>query len=207
MNPRRSGQPWQEARGSPFLQRRGVAGLSASTARLRQLLGLPQRGAGEESKAYGELREAYLQRARELHPDRGGEHSAFVELQSAWTTYASAVPERDDSDLASGDGFTHFGVGCSFSDSRDEREAREALMDAAGRGWIPRAVIAERTVAAEKKRPRRGFGRKGNANGNGESQQSSRSPPREKKSLVQPIHQGALHPKRGVVELGPDGVD
>ena len=113
--------------------------------------------------SYSALKEAYLEKAQELHPDKNrhkryewGEDNAsacrlnrsreteFIELKNAWEEYDkiaklskltnhSATHAEKCTDEAS---FTLFGVGCSFSDSPTERDYRNEIMEQACRGWF-----------------------------------------------------------------------
>mmetsp|Transcript_20360 Transcript_20360/g.29443 ORF Transcript_20360/g.29443 Transcript_20360/m.29443 type:complete len:225 (+) Transcript_20360:3-677(+) len=96
-----------------------------------------------------ELKQAYLKKLQEIHPDkfkyaspstkekRELTHDLFVQLQNAWDEYeqitkmvssgASNSPEAN---------FTMFGVGCSFSDTEEEQKMRAEITDQACRGWF-----------------------------------------------------------------------
>lgn len=137
--------------------------------------------------SYADLRSAYLERIQKLHPDkqrsqqpaslkapqrRGVEDnsqvitdaSRFAELQEAWNRYEliAKVSKR----VGKGEGrdvdtnFTMFGVGCSFSDTEEEREKRAKIMDEASRGWFSAGVIGhdsdERIEASDTRRAARG---------------------------------------------------
>ena len=116
--------------------------------------------------SYADLRTAYLDRLHSTHPDKfahkkrkdAGEngaatlqshkdesHGRFVELQDAWDRYEKMA--RMMKKVSKGDkeeaNFTMFGVGCSFSDSPEEREARAVIMDQACRGWFSSGQISE----------------------------------------------------------------
>uniref|UniRef100_A0A7S2L331 J domain-containing protein n=1 Tax=Leptocylindrus danicus TaxID=163516 RepID=A0A7S2L331_9STRA len=92
-----------------------------------------------------ELRAAYLQEITRIHPDRAqcstekaDNHSKFILLRQAWEAYDKESAAKDRTVDADSEGnFTDFGVGCSFSDSEEEREKRWAIMDQACKGWFP----------------------------------------------------------------------
>jgi hypothetical protein len=70
-------------------------------------------------------------------------HSRFVELQDAWACYEKVAKmmnvAKDGKQEAN---FTMFGVGCSFSDSPQERALRSEITDQACRGWFSSGEIA-----------------------------------------------------------------
>merc|ERR1719223_1677148 len=80
-------------------------------------------------------------------------HLQFIELKSAWEEYNSTVKRHtggrsnpnkqhsDDDIWEGGDDFTMFGVGCSFSDSPEERDLRNEIMDQACRGWFSSGAL------------------------------------------------------------------
>ncbi|KAL1526090.1 hypothetical protein AB1Y20_014819 [Prymnesium parvum] len=97
--------------------------------RLLQLLRLPA------GAAPSEVRARYLEMALALHPDRSSEPAAtarFCELQSLWESYRAAHPSSLEEHPPAD--FTEFGVGCSWTDSSEERARRQELMDQAARG-------------------------------------------------------------------------
>ena len=49
--------------------------------------------------------------------------------------------KRHDDEKDTND-FTLFGVGCSFSDSPEERKLRDEIMDQACRGWLPSGALS-----------------------------------------------------------------
>lgn len=101
--------------------------------------------------SHTELRQAYLERVQVLHPDRYNAHHStvterdqakaqFVELQDAWSHYEKFARHLQ----AAGDveaSFTLFGVGCSFSDTAEERALREQITDQACRGWFSSGAL------------------------------------------------------------------
>jgi len=148
--------------------------------------------------SYAELRQVYLQKLQQWHPDKqysakierdsqlyANRHTRFVELQNAWDTYNELVKvgetvDRDDA--AAGDGgnssrktrdFTMFGVGCSFSDNETERALRNEIMDQAGRGWFSSgALTAEATSSSSSSSSTRNGEKKTIRNNNGTSRMS-----------------------------------
>lgn len=117
-----------------------------------------------QAKRYShlQLRKAYLQKVHIMHPDKQRSssssrdetsHEKFVQLQNAWEAYNVSArmfrqtthtnkhretsEEDDDADDEYDNDFTLFGVGCSFSDSPEERKLRDEIMDQACRGWFP----------------------------------------------------------------------
>ena len=116
------------------------------------------------SYSYSDLRKAYLERIHAIHPDKfrnkislilGNDaqnvkddlHSRFVELQDAWDRYEKVAKmmnvTKSDKQEA---GFTMFGVGCSFSDSPEERALRSEITDQACRGWFSSGEISHTTA-------------------------------------------------------------
>lgn len=101
--------------------------------------------------SHSQLKSAYLERLQELHPDKRrnespqndnypNEDSArqeFISLQEAWDRYeefAKALAKANNGSREAN--FTLFGVGCSFSDSAEERDMRSEITDQACRGWF-----------------------------------------------------------------------
>ena len=89
-----------------------------------------------------EIKSEYLKAVSEIHPDRAkcddqrkDFHSKFITLQQAWDAYDKGiVKDRTSSKPGT---FTSFGVGCSFSDSEEERALRWEIMEQASKGWFP----------------------------------------------------------------------
>ena len=124
----------------------------------------------QQAKRYShlQLRMAYLQKVHIMHPDKQrlssstrdeSAHEKFVQLQNAWEAYnisarmfrqtthgKSKQGENSDDD----DNFTMFGVGCSFSDSPEERRLRGEIMEQACRGWLPSGALSHSFDATEK---------------------------------------------------------
>jgi hypothetical protein len=113
------------------------------------------------SYSYNDLRKAYLERIQVLHPDKRRNETllqttnafqstisidsdfsseAFVQLQTAWENYDNAYKFIRQTNGTATDSmesnFTMFGVGCSFSDTDAEKDARNEIMDQASRGWF-----------------------------------------------------------------------
>ena len=67
----------------------------------------------------------------------------FQELQSTWDRYdelsKSMMKARGDGVAAN---FTQFGVGCSFSDTEEERILRQEITDQACRGWFSSGLVS-----------------------------------------------------------------
>ena len=99
-----------------------------------------------------------------MHPDKQhsssstrdeAAHEKFVQLQNAWEAYNVSArmfrqtthtkskqrEKSDDDDDDDDNDFTLFGVGCSFSDSPEERKLRDEIMDQACRGWFPAGAL------------------------------------------------------------------
>lgn len=119
--------------------------------------------------SYDELKKNYLERLQMIHPDKF-KHSRystttttttttpderhqdadqinqrFVELQQAWTKYEEVYRMIKKVGKGEEANFTRFGVGCSFSDTPEERAQREEIMDQAGRGWFSAGALSETT--------------------------------------------------------------
>jgi len=113
--------------------------------------------------SHKELKAAYLKRLQEIHPDKQHPHNssskssilvqdqrkAFVQLQEAWNDYDkfTKIVLRAQADSSGGketiSNFTKFGVGCSFSDSPEEREERDKIMNQASRGFFISGVLSQ----------------------------------------------------------------
>lgn len=68
----------------------------------------------------------------------------FRELQSTWDKYEELTKSMMNSNNGTGRteaNFTKFGVGCSFSDSDEERALRDEITDQACRGWFSSGLI------------------------------------------------------------------
>jgi hypothetical protein len=116
----------------------------------------------QQAKRYThlQLRMAYLQRVHMMHPDKQlstseyirdqSAHEKFVQLQNAWEAYnlsarmflrtTNAEQGKKFDDDGNND-FIMFGVGCSFSDSPEEKERRNEIMEQACKGWFPAAAL------------------------------------------------------------------
>jgi hypothetical protein len=97
-----------------------------------------------------QLKTAYLERIHELHPDKRRnempvngdkttDHASaqFILIKEAWSRYeefARALTKVNNG--SQGADFTLFGVGCSFSDTEEERQMRNEITDQACRGWF-----------------------------------------------------------------------
>eukprot|EP00532_Pseudo-nitzschia_australis_P004910 CAMPEP_0168193374 /NCGR_PEP_ID=MMETSP0139_2-20121125/18573_1 /TAXON_ID=44445 /ORGANISM="Pseudo-nitzschia australis, Strain 10249 10 AB" /LENGTH=247 /DNA_ID=CAMNT_0008116727 /DNA_START=261 /DNA_END=1004 /DNA_ORIENTATION=+ len=72
----------------------------------------------------------------------------FQELQSIWNRYEELSKNMMK---VQGDGvaanFTKFGVGCSFSDSEEERALRNEITDQACRGWFSSGLVSSGITA------------------------------------------------------------
>jgi DnaJ-class molecular chaperone len=102
--------------------------------------------------SFADLKRAYLGRIQEIHPDKiqkETQHAdevkrSFQELQDAWKKYEELAklmkaPGNGDEEA----NFTMFGVGCSFSDTEEERKLREEFTEQACRGWLSSALLSE----------------------------------------------------------------
>lgn len=102
--------------------------------------------------SYDQLKKYYLERLQTIHPDKlkhvdstDSLHmkNRFVELQEAWSKYETVTRLTRKVGLkGEAAAFTRFGVGCSFSDTPEERAQREEIMDQAGRGWFSSGAIS-----------------------------------------------------------------
>lgn len=125
----------------------------------------------QQAKRYShlQLRMAYLQKVHTIHPDKQrssssirdeAAHGKFVQLQNAWEAYNTSArmfrqpghAKRHDNEEDNND-FTMFGVGCSFSDSPEERKLRDEIMDQACRGWLPSGALSHSDGEIEAKSP------------------------------------------------------
>ena len=110
----------------------------------------------QQSKRYShtQLRTAYLQKVHIMHPDKQRStsstcdktaHQKFIQLQNAWEAYNASArmfnKTKGDNSQDNESNFTMFGVGCSFSDSPQERTLREEFMDQACTGFLPDAIL------------------------------------------------------------------
>jgi hypothetical protein len=113
--------------------------------------------------SYADLKKAYLGRVQEIHPDklkqtRDADHAhleqnrqSFHQLQNVWEKYeemAKAMKTFNNGKAASSN-FTKFGVGCSFSDSEEERALRNEITDQACRGWFSSGALAATSTQEE----------------------------------------------------------
>jgi DnaJ-class molecular chaperone len=102
--------------------------------------------------SFADLKKAYLGRVQEIHPDKIEKESpeadalkrSFQELQDAWKKYEElaklmTAPGNGDAEA----NFTMFGVGCSFSDTEEERILRDEFTEQACRGWLSSALLGE----------------------------------------------------------------
>tara|TARA_B100000795_G_scaffold112540_1_gene83407 strand:+ start:70 stop:456 length:387 start_codon:yes stop_codon:yes gene_type:complete len=117
---------------------RGLAS-SAEPRPLLEILGLAS------CAPWVQVRATYISAAMLTHPDRSSLPDAsarMAELQQAWERYKRYAHREASS---SAPGFTAFGVGCSFSDSREEQAERAALVEQAahGRLWSQRQLACE----------------------------------------------------------------
>mmetsp|Transcript_54500 Transcript_54500/g.157600 ORF Transcript_54500/g.157600 Transcript_54500/m.157600 type:complete len:207 (-) Transcript_54500:36-656(-) len=105
--------------------------------------------------SYADLKKAYLSRIQEIHPDKIKKGSleaesmtrSFQELQEAWSKYEELAKLMKSPGNGNEEAnFTMFGVGCSFSDSEEERALREEFTEQACRGWLSSGMLAERSV-------------------------------------------------------------
>lgn len=108
--------------------------------------------------SYDDLKKNYLERLQAIHPDKF-KHTPneqrdslnnemklrFVELQNAWTKYEKVARMMKKVGNGEAANFIRFGVGCSFSDTPQERAQREEIMDQAGRGWFSAGALSETT--------------------------------------------------------------
>ena len=102
--------------------------------------------------SYSELKKAYLGRIQEIHPDKIQKEKAgkedfkqsFQELQDAWKLYEDLAKSMKTVGNGQEDAnFTRFGVGCSFSDTDEERAMRNEITDQACRGWFSSGLLSE----------------------------------------------------------------
>jgi hypothetical protein len=112
---------------------------------------------------YPDLKKAYLERVQEIHPDKLKQvrdadqaylkqnRNNFHELQNAWDNYeeiAKAMKAFNNGNIVQSN-FTKFGVGCSFSDSEEERALRDEITDQACRGWFSSGALAATSAKEE----------------------------------------------------------
>lgn len=117
---------------------------------------------------FSKIRNAYLQRLQEIHPDKHYKNNVivterpennmrldgkspfdlngrFVELQDAWDQYETIVRtmKKGGNAIDVEANFTMFGVGCSFADSPQERERRNEITEQACRGWFSAGAVCD----------------------------------------------------------------
>eukprot|EP00956_Cyclotella_meneghiniana_P033703 scaffold98416_cov78-Cyclotella_meneghiniana.AAC.3 len=142
------------------------AGISATATRARETLMrllFADRSVINERLSHAALKEAYLDRVHELHPDKNRQNDSsefvttsklnarkFIELKNAWEEYDKIMKlnkltnqssEFGDDKTIEEASFTLFGVGCSFADSDSERDYRNEIMEQACRGWFSRGSL------------------------------------------------------------------
>jgi hypothetical protein len=75
--------------------------------------------------------------------------SRLIELLQAWNRYEATakgskrVGKAENTAVVEEANFTMFGVGCSFSDTEQERELRTKIMDQASRGWLATGELGD----------------------------------------------------------------
>ena len=121
-----------------------------------------RQGAGPHHKldaslySFSDLRKAYLERIQEIHPDKIYKDTEdvdelryrFQELQQAWEQYEDLAKNmRAVGNGAEDANFTMFGVGCSFSDTEEERELRNEITEQACKGWLSSGLLETSTKA------------------------------------------------------------
>ena len=110
--------------------------------------------------SFVDLKKAYLNRVKEIHPDKTRKNvtiaeaekmkRSFQELQEVWKQYeelARAMKTVGNGNEAEAN-FTMFGVGCSFADTEEEKELRTEIMDQACRGWFSSGLLPESTTSS-----------------------------------------------------------
>jgi len=127
---------------------------------------------GHKRLEYKDLRRFYLKRLHAIHPDKINANFSdvdtdqvvnqnreenfnpirskeklredFQELQNAWDRYDEL--SKSMGKVLQGEGaaanFTKFGVGCSFSDSEEEKALRREITDQLCRGWISTGLVS-----------------------------------------------------------------
>lgn len=153
--------------------RAGYAGKSRGVKqRLMRLLNLNNK----QKLGYSQLKTSYLETCMKLHPDTSSSTSAmnkekFMEVQLAWKEYEkmaksmirikkknhnNSTEENGKQSLESmpdfDQGFTLFGVGCSFSDNEYEKTLRNSIMNQACRGWFSLGELPQNNSSAEEKK-------------------------------------------------------
>lgn len=103
------------------------------------------------SYSYGDLKRAYFERLQEIHPDKNKStqmavlpetKESFLALQDAWDKYEDLAKALERVRSKGQGNFTKFGVGCSFSDSDEERALRNEITDQACRGWFSSGLLS-----------------------------------------------------------------
>jgi hypothetical protein len=110
--------------------------------------------------SFSDLKKAYLGRIQEIHPDKLRKETrkdfqetedlkrSFQELQEAWKKYEDLAKSMKSVGNGEADAnFTLFGVGCSFSDTEEERALRDEITDQACRGWLSAGLLSESTAS------------------------------------------------------------
>ena len=89
------------------------------------------------------MRKSYLDTVLRIHPDRSNDpqaHQQLAALNDAWESYRRQRGRAAISSQA--DGFTEFGVGCSFADDDAERQKRTEVMEQASKGRMNQRTLA-----------------------------------------------------------------
>ena len=164
-----------------------------------------------------QLRMAYLQKVHIMHPDKQrssslesipnkSTHEKFVQLKNAWEAYdvsarmfQKQARRNLDNDDDNNDDFTMFGVGCSFSDSSEEKELRNEIMEQACKGWLPYAALSHSDT--EVKSPQQSCTKLSDDNMfmQEQSPEASNSTNVTKKSLVQNVEHRNRTRKKSIV--------
>jgi hypothetical protein len=135
---------WEEPRlGSMLLARRRLGQVQLPLQPCRCLCSSPSRklegllGIDLKATTHEDIRAAYVQMALKTHPDHNAADDAAEQmafLQRTWKAYLLSVRRSD--------GFTDFGIGCSFDDNEEEAAARAALVEQASRGVMNRPALS-----------------------------------------------------------------
>jgi len=111
---------------------------------LEKALNVGKKTKSNEPLSREQLRKEYLDAIFRTHPDKAKDddqrkefHSNFIFLRQAWEAFDKEKAKDRTSKADDPGTFVKFGVGCSFSDSDEEKVERWEIMEQASKGWFP----------------------------------------------------------------------